>query len=1071
MLIFLGLSLQNQFKKINIYLFLFVIVITLLSSCQNKQFSDGIPIVKKGVIDLSDWDFQTNGSVDLKGQWEFYWKEHKLADEFMDNSSDSLSGYINVPGTWNNFVNKGRNVPGLGFATYRVKVILKEKQQLLGLKFLSMSSAFRVYVDNDLLITIGTPGKALEQTTPLYSPKIVEFENNSEVFDIIIHVSNFHYKTGGMWSPVFLGKPSLLYSIREKQLVISSFLFGTICIIGFYHFGLFWSRRKDKSTLYFGIFCLMIGLRIITHGERYIVTFFPSIEYWLLLKLIYLSFYFCVPAFAMYTHSLFPKEISKNICRLIIIISFIFSLIVLFSSSHWYSHTLSTYQILTLLVFIYGTVGLVRAILNKQQGSLIFLSGFLVLLITTVNDILFTRLIVSTGYLVPYGLFLFIFSQAFLISRRFSLAFTTVEKQGHKLKKEITERNKAEHNLKKSEEQYRLLIENQTDLVVKIDFKGRFQFVSPSFCEMFGKTESELINSAFMNLVDEKDLASVAKAMEALSHQPHTAYIEQRVVSEDGWRWLAWMCTAVLDKNNKVVSIIAVGRDITEKKEFELALKTSQETFLSVLDGVDATIYVADIDTYEILFMNSYMKETFRADLTGKICYEVFRNYSSPCSNCNNKKLLNKDGKPTGVHVWNGKNPITKRWYIYQDRAIKWMDGRYVRLQIATDFTDLKNMEDELRQAHKMESIGTLAGGIAHDFNNLLYMIVGNTELAAQLIPKENPEYAFIEEIKSASLRAAGVVNQLLNFSRQVDQELKPIDIVIVIKEALEFLRSAIPSTIEIQKQLPDFDIPILGDAVQINQMMMNLCINASQAMEKNGGVLKIMVENIYLSEESADYYTNLSTGNHVKITINDSGPGIAAEIHDRIFDPYFTTKGVGEGSGMGLSVVHGVVNNHEGSISFESEPGQGATFNILFPVIDEKPEVNVETKDEAPNGTETILFIDDEESITKMVGQILQRLGYKIETMLSPVQAIEIFKSNPDAFDLIITDMTMPLMTGTELIEKVKEIRSDIPVIVCTGYSSLIDENKAKQLGIDGYIMKPVSMLKIAKAIRAVLD
>lgn len=1062
---------RNQSGKIGIYILIFCIGVFALSSCKNIKSNKQVPIVEKGVIDLRDWDFEKNGYINLKGQWEFYWNQHKSSDQFIDNNSDLLSGYIDVPGIWNDFDNKGEKLSGFGFATYRVRVIFKEKQESLGLKFLDMSSAFRAYINNDFITSTGVPGKTAEQATPFYSPRVVEFESDSETLDIIIYVSNFHHRLGGMWSPVLLGKASVLNSMIERQLVLSSFLFGTICIIGLYHLGLFWSRRKDKSTLYFGLFCLMIALRIITHGERYIVTLFPNIEYWLLLKLMYLSFYICVPVFSLYLNSLFPKEISKKICNLISIIYLIFSIIVLFSPVKWFSHTLPVSHFFTLVALIYGVYGLFKAIQHKQQGAYIFLAGFLVLLMTTVNDILYARLISSTGYLVPYGLFLFIFSQAFLISRRFSLAFEIVEQQGNELKKEIAERQKVSQELLKSEENYRLLIENQTDLVVKIDLEGRFQFVSPSYCEMFGKAESEYIGSEFIPMLYKEDQPPAAKAMEALYTPPHSAYVEQKALTKYGWKWLAWMGTAVLDENGKITSIVGVGRDITEKKEIESALKTSQETFLSVLDGVDATIYVADIDTYEILFMNNYMKETYRADLTGKTCYEVLRNTPRPCFHCNNKKLLNQNGEPTGAHVWNGENPISKRWYIYQDRAIKWMDGRYVKLQIATDFTDLKEMEEALRQAHKMESIGTLAGGIAHDFNNLLYMILGNTELVIQHIPSSNPEYTYLEEIKSASLRAAGVVRQLLNFTRKVDQQLIPIDVVIVIKEALEFLRSSIPSSIEIQKQLPDDDITILGDTIQINQIMMNLCTNASQAMKENGGVLKIIVENINLSEESVEDYPKLLPGKHVKIAISDSGSGIDIEIQNRIFDPYFTTKATGEGSGMGLAVVHGIVNNHNGDIFVDSESGKGATFTILFPVIDEKSEVKIKTIDEIPYGTERILFVDDEESITKMVEQILKRIGYQVETMLSPVEAIELFRSNPDAFDLFITDMTMPQMTGTKVAEKVKEIRSDIPVIICTGYSSIIDENKAKDLGVEGYISKPVSLLKIAKTIREVLD
>jgi len=369
-----------------------------------------------------------------------------------------------------------------------------------------------------------------------------------------------------------------------------------------------------------------------------------------------------------------------------------------------------------------------------------------------------------------------------------------------------------------------------------------------------------------------------------------------------------------------------------------------------------------------------------------------------------------------------------------------------------------------------MESLGTLTGGIAHDFNNLLYMIVGNTELALEDIPKWNPVHTNLEEIKSASLRAAAIVKQLLNFSRKTEQEMKPIGAVTVIKDAFKFMRSTIPSTIEIHNQLPDTEVPILGDSIQINQVIMNLCTNASQAMEETGGILKINVDALTLDENVAVSYPDLSVGDYLKITVSDTGPGIAPEIIGQVFDPYFTTKEMGKGSGMGLSIVHGIVKNHDGAITVDSKIGKGTTFTILFPVVDEKPVEDIAATGEPLLGTESILFVDDEESITNVTGKMLERLGYKVETSLNPIEALALFKSKPESFDLVITDMTMPQMTGAKLSEKLIKIRSDIPVIICTGHSSLIDEDKARQLGIAGYVMKPVSMSTIAKAIREVL-
>jgi PAS domain S-box-containing protein len=627
--------------------------------------------------------------------------------------------------------------------------------------------------------------------------------------------------------------------------------------------------------------------------------------------------------------------------------------------------------------------------------------------------------------------------------------------------------------LSESEEKYRIIIENQTDLIVKVDLNGHFQFVSQSYCKMFGKTEKELLKSTFMPLVHPEDQASTQKAMENLHQPPYTAYIEQRAMTKNGWKWIAWMDTAVLDENNQIVSITGLGRDITEKKAVEDALKISQETFLSVLDGINATIYVSDLKTHEILFVNKYMRDIFGTDLKGKLCWEVFRNNTGPCSNCTNEKLLNEHGDPTGVHVWNDKNPIINRWYINHDRAIRWTDGRYVRLQIATDITDLKYMENELRQAHKMESIGTLAGGVAHDFNNILSIIVGNAELAMESVPDWNPSLNNIKEIKTASLRARDVVKQLLSFSRKTEQEQKIIDIRMVIKESIKLVRASIPSNIEIRQDVPDNIDAVFADATQIHQVLINLFTNASHAMAADGGLLNIILQSRVVKEQSYGIHTDLPPGNYLELIIKDSGSGIDPKICEKIFDPYFTTKGVGKGTGMGLAVVHGIVKNHKGEIYVESELGKGTTFTIVIPTVIEQPQQNTKVKATKPNpsGAETILFVDDEEAIVDIAKMVLEKLGYTVQTSTNPVEALAIFESDPTLFDLVISDMTMPQMSGVKLSEKLRKINNNIPIIICTGHSSLMDEEKAKDIGISAFAMKPITMSEIAKLIRSVLD
>ncbi len=405
----------------------------------------------------------------------------------------------------------------------------------------------------------------------------------------------------------------------------------------------------------------------------------------------------------------------------------------------------------------------------------------------------------------------------------------------------------------------------------------------------------------------------------------------------------------------------------------------------------------------------------------------------------------------------------------------KLVDDQGKVTEIATterDITEQRLAEANLRQARKMESLGTLTGGIAHDFNNLLFMISGNTELALDDTPNWNPVYQNLQEIKSASLKAAGIVKHLLHFSRKSEQKLESISAVTVIKDSINFLKSTIPSTIKLKTQFPKTEIPILADPIQINQILMNICINASHAMEETGGTLEISMKTLSLDKEAVNCSPDLTfAGKYLEIKLRDTGPGIPPEITNRIFDPYFTTKDFGKGSGMGLTVVHGIVKNHDGAITVSTKVGEGTTFTILFPVIDEAPEITIKKTVTIPHGTETILFVDDEKAITNMMRQVLEKLGYHVEAKLNPEKALELFKSKPDSFDIVITDMTMPQMTGAKFAEKLKEIRPDIPVILCTGHSSIIDGNKAKQSGISDYLMKPVSKSKIAKAIRVALD
>lgn len=395
--------------------------------------------------------------------------------------------------------------------------------------------------------------------------------------------------------------------------------------------------------------------------------------------------------------------------------------------------------------------------------------------------------------------------------------------------------------------------------------------------------------------------------------------------------------------------------------------------------------------------------------------------------------------------------------------------NKHLQLEIR----DRKQVEDQLRQSHKMEAIGTLAGGIAHEFNNILGIIIGNAELAIDDTPEWNPAHKNISEIKRAGLRAKEVVLQLLSFSRKTEQVQKPIDIAPVIKESIKLIRSSIPSNIEIHDHVPRSGDLILADTTQIHQVFINLCTNAAHAMDdSNEGILKIFLDTVDIDEKTDTRFAKIHPGKYLELTVKDSGKGIEPEIRERIFDPYFTTKEIGMGTGMGLAVVHGIVTNHNGKILVNSEPGKGTSISILLPVVTGVPELQKEPDRQTslPTGNETILFVDDEFSIAESTKMLLEKIGYTVREFTNPLEALSAFKSSPDSFDLVISDVTMPKMNGVDLSKNLRKVRPDIPVIICTGHSSHMDEEKALKLNINAYTMKPVTASQIAVLIRRVL-
>jgi nitrogen-specific signal transduction histidine kinase len=394
---------------------------------------------------------------------------------------------------------------------------------------------------------------------------------------------------------------------------------------------------------------------------------------------------------------------------------------------------------------------------------------------------------------------------------------------------------------------------------------------------------------------------------------------------------------------------------------------------------------------------------------------------------------------------------------------------RYV--SVNRDVTQEIKLERQLRQTQKMEAIGTLAGGISHDFNNILSAILGYTELTQSAIPQGTPQYRNLEQVIKASCRARDLVQQILLFSRQGVEDLKPVRVSDIVKEALQLLRATLPSTIEIrQSQLTSSESRILADPTQIHQVLMNLGTNAAHAMRENGGILAVSLSDVDPKSDTLSIYPELKPGPHILLTVSDTGHGMERGVMDRIFDPFFTTKKAGEGTGMGLSVVHGIVKRHGGTLTVSSQVGQGTVFHLFFPKVEDAKKDSLESLSVVSKGKGRVLFVDDEQTLVELVQQILEYLGYEVISRTNPMEALELFRSQPDRFDLVITDYTMPQMTGVALAKEILNIRPDAPIILCTGYNEMVTEENARLTGVREFIMKPVTINELSKKVAAAL-